>query len=491
MKNLSLHSRTALIVIVLCTLLAAGLAWVWLRQGFDWGLTVLLLIGVLAGHLTLSHAKQNIALLGQLEAVIADVAAGHLGKRITSIRSDDEIGRICWSVNDMLDQLEACFREQQAVLRAASDGRFFRKAQPEGLHGVFRETLENTNLSVSALERNFRMEQRNALFSQLGELNTINLIGNLRMTQGDMRGIADATEKLEQLSQQNVVNSEASQDQVVAVVDALQSITQRIEQTNVGVHDLNRLAEDVSRSVGIISDIADQTNLLALNAAIEAARAGEMGRGFAVVADEVRKLAEKSKKSSTEISVVMEKLRRDAANMALDAETMHAMAAESARKASGVVQRFIAMAGNARQAKEEIAYVHDVSFVSLAKVDMLYYKQNGYISLINESMSADAARVVEVDEHTCRFGLWYYGKADDVVYSGLSAYKEIDAPHRVVHQRFQDASRLAKGAWEQDAGLRAAILARVREGEVASDQVFHLLDQMVRQRHQEVSAVLF
>ena len=91
--------------------------------------------------------------------------------------------------------------------------------------------------------------------------------------------------------------------------DAREGARSGVDVVKSAVEAMRRIeasADQITRIIGVIDDIAFQTNLLALNAGVEAARAGEAGRGFAVVASEVRGLAQRASESAREIKGLIE-----------------------------------------------------------------------------------------------------------------------------------------------------------------------------------------
>lgn len=172
--------------------------------------------------------------------------------------------------------------------------------------GAFRKLIQNVqNSAHQVLLSTKRLSESSAQISQSTEQQSESASAMAaaveEMTVG-VDNIAQNSQTANTLSRRAGDLSAEGGQIVGTVIREIQLIADAVNQSAGIIHDLGQQSEKISAIVNVIKEIADQTNLLALNAAIEAARAGESGRGFAVVADEVRKLAERTAKSTQEIS---------------------------------------------------------------------------------------------------------------------------------------------------------------------------------------------
>ncbi|MEC5399083.1 methyl-accepting chemotaxis protein [Uliginosibacterium sp. H1] len=178
-------------------------------------------------------------------------------------------------------------------------------------------------------------------------------------TQRDMENAREAW----RISEQTQAIAQRGSEVIASATGAMRNIAERICDSSRAIEELGARSEQITTIVQTIHEIADQTSLLALNAAIEAARAGEQGRGFAVVADEVRKLAERTNRSTREITGMIDGIRagtqsgidsmtvaRDQAQqgvaLANDAGAAIAQINDSTREVVGVINRFSAISAH-------------------------------------------------------------------------------------------------------------------------------------------------
>jgi methyl-accepting chemotaxis protein len=277
-------------------------------------LAVVLLAVVVSGGQGLHTYRVIRTGLGNMQETMRDISASLDFTRRARVERMDEVGQTSTAFNGLLDRVQASlkslFQEAQGV--AAASTQLTRSAA--------EVSASSTAQSEAAASMAASIEQMSVSINHVSE-----------QAQQAHSGARDS---IAQAREGSGIISQTIQDihQIATVVRVGASKIQELEQDSA----------EVERVVNVISELADQTNLLALNAAIEAARAGEMGRGFAVVADEVRKLAERTTRSTMDITVTIQTMldRAQQATVQMQAaETLIQQGVSRADDADKAIQR--------------------------------------------------------------------------------------------------------------------------------------------------------
>ena len=190
--------------------------------------------------------------------------------------------------------------------------------------------------------------------------------------------------------------AEAGAQVVEKAVHSIEQVHQMSLELKDDMAQLNEHAQDITRIMNVISDIADQTNLLALNAAIEAARAGEAGRGFAVVADEVRKLAEKTMASTNDVGNAIKAIQESTAKSMAGVEQSVARigeATELASQSGAALQEIVATVEATADQVNAIATASEEQSAASEEINQSIVQVNDMSRQTAEAM-AEAAKAV-------------------------------------------------------------------------------------------------
>ncbi len=252
------------------------------------GMLVWFVVGCIIAGLVMGVVNYwviNLVLISKLRR-ISQVASAIAARDLSftcAIRSEDTIGEIIQSFNDMASTLRELLSRTSQL-----------SGQVRGECGAIHT---QSDLILQRVER---------MNGHAGEIGSA--MGHLDSAISDISGrTQNASEQAREAGNVAQEGVDVARESMVE----MERVHSTVNQATAFVDKLGKSSQEVGAIVAVIKEIADQTNLLALNAAIEAARAGEQGRGFAVVADEVRKLAEKTTQATGEIGQMIQNIQSE------------------------------------------------------------------------------------------------------------------------------------------------------------------------------------
>lgn len=443
------------------------------------------LLAILFASYAYRYTYRLVDTLNRMQEMLKMANLGDLHGRTGDTKKMGEVGLVAWELNDFMDKVETYFKEVSTAFQRMSQHEFHRKVVFTRLPGLFATSLKSTDNAIEAMEYSVRFISRNEVFSKLHNINSNNLLNNLKQIQDDFSNISQLMQQVYDVASANREQANENLKVTEKIVATLNSVVEKVERMNQVAIALEKANEQVADMLDFIIDIADQTKLLAVNASIEAAHAGEHGRGFAVVAEEVKELSGRTKNATSEISLTLKNLGGRVQEMTLETYQTRELTYLVSKELTVFEEQFRTMAHSAKSSQQSLSIAKDVSFNSLAKIDHMLFKQNGYTILNNPDNSEEARRVVRTSHTGCRLGRWYFDGYGKQYYCGTKHYHEMNTPHQKIHQALHDALAIANATkdWEQEESVRDKLFDKIYQMEEASLAVMKHLDGMVQEKH--------
>ncbi|MDY0185193.1 MAG: methyl-accepting chemotaxis protein [Desulfuromonadaceae bacterium] len=266
-------------------------------------LTGLIICGAMIASFMLKRVTRP---LEENVAMIEALAQGDLGKRI-QYTSNDEAGRMAAAMNAFADNLQ--FEIITAFEKLAA-GNFTFEAK-----GLIREPLAKANRALNESMGHVRLSADQIASGSDQVSDTSQSLSQAATQQASsLEEINSSMNEMASRTRQNGENAIQANSLSADACKAAEHGNTQMQEMVGAMAEINESAQNISRIIKVIDEIAFQTNLLALNAAVEAARAGQHGKGFAVVAEEVRNLAARSAKAASETTAMIESAIQKAEN---------------------------------------------------------------------------------------------------------------------------------------------------------------------------------
>ncbi|WP_269715618.1 HAMP domain-containing methyl-accepting chemotaxis protein [Caulobacter sp. NIBR2454] len=247
------------------------------RIGIFAALAVALFVACLVTYLI---RRSIVGPLGAFMTFVGKVGQGDLtGKAGVS---DDEIGKLGGTLNEMVEGLSQLARQS-------------------------REATENLNAATAEI-RASTQEQAASVEEQLAAVQeTAATVDEITHSGAQIGKRAQEVIASAQATAQTSNEGLRAVDETARAMDAIREQAEAVAENIVSLSEKTQAVGDI---IATVNDISERTHLLALNAALEAASAGENGRAFAVVASEMKLLADQAKDATVQVRSILGDIQR-------------------------------------------------------------------------------------------------------------------------------------------------------------------------------------